>query len=68
MEIDRSESQSSNADLQRIETRQPDSNVNCERLLHLLKQDLEIISTDAGMQIDSRREQLANADWPRIET
>jgi hypothetical protein len=32
------------------------------------KQELAIISTDEGMQIDSSDEQFANADFPRCES
>jgi hypothetical protein len=57
-----------NADSPRIESRQPPSNVNCERLRQRSKQDFGIASIDGGMQIDRSDEQEANEDSPRVKT
>jgi hypothetical protein len=40
----------------------PDSNDKFESAVHEEKQDLQRISTDAGMQIDSRDEQPEKTD------
>jgi hypothetical protein len=47
--------------------RQPTSNVKCERFAQPLKHDPQILSTDAGMQIEGSDEQPEKADAPRIE-
>jgi hypothetical protein len=52
IEIDRSEKQRENADSPRVEMRQPGANAKFARLLQSLKQEMEIVSTDEGMQID----------------
>jgi hypothetical protein len=42
--------------------------VKAERLQQSLKQDLEIVSTDEGIQTDRSCAQFEKADPPRIET
>jgi hypothetical protein len=54
--------------LPRIDSFDPDANVNAESSPQLEKQKSEIVSTDEGMQIDRSDEQLANAEWPRTES
>jgi hypothetical protein len=46
---------------------EPGSNVNFESFSHILKQSLEIKSTDEGIEIDRSDEQFSNADSPRME-
>jgi hypothetical protein len=58
MQIDRRNKHSSNADFPKIETLEPASNVKFERVQQSLKQALEIVSTDEGIQIDSRDEHI----------
>jgi hypothetical protein len=52
----------------RLETRQPGANVRSESFVQSLKQHLQIVSIDQGMQIDFSDEQPSNADSPQIET
>jgi hypothetical protein len=49
------------------ESLHPTSRTRLARLSQWLKQDPEIVSIDAGRQIDRRDEQAANADSPKIE-
>jgi hypothetical protein len=51
-----------------VESRDPDPNVTVERKLQLWKQYLEIVSTDAGMQIDRSDEQAENASCSMFES
>jgi hypothetical protein len=44
---------------------QPDPNVKFERLMHSLKQFLEIVSIDEGIEIERSLEHSMNADSPR---
>jgi hypothetical protein len=67
MQIDSRDEQRQNADLLRIETRLPLSNVTLERLPEPEKQPLGMLSMDEGMQMHSSDEHPENADWPRIE-
>jgi hypothetical protein len=66
-EIVSSDKHPKNADLPSLESLELDSNVNSERLLHLMKQPLDIASIDEGKQIDLSAEQLPNANSPRFE-
>jgi hypothetical protein len=52
MQIDRSEEQPKNAEWPRFEISEPGWNVNLDRFSHELKQLLEIVRTDEGIQID----------------
>jgi hypothetical protein len=40
--------------------------VRFKRLVHRLKQDLEMVSIDEGIQIDWREKQFSTADSPRV--
>jgi hypothetical protein len=44
----------------------PRSNVNVERQRHDLKQSLQRVSTEAGMQIDCNDEQPSNVQAPTV--
>jgi hypothetical protein len=52
MQIDRSDTDHENADVPRVESLLPDSNVKSERFVQLEKQKLESVSMDGGRQID----------------
>jgi hypothetical protein len=56
-----------NADCPKTDIFEPGSNVTFARRLQFLKQDLEIVSIDEGMQIDVSDEQFSKADSPRFE-
>jgi hypothetical protein len=57
MQIERSDEQRESAMAPRDERRPPGSKLNFERLVQPRKQDLEIVSTDAGIQINGSDEQ-----------
>jgi hypothetical protein len=65
--MDLSDRHSANALAPKSDSTQPDSKVIFESFPQDSKQDLEIVSTDAGRQIDLSEEQRANADSPMIE-
>jgi hypothetical protein len=47
---------------------EPGANATFVSNVQLLKQKLEMVSTDEGMQMDLRDRHEANADSPRIES
>jgi hypothetical protein len=57
MQIDVSDSHEKNTDSPRVDSRERLSNITEERFLHMPKQDLEMVSIDAGMEIDGSDEQ-----------
>jgi hypothetical protein len=52
----------------RLETRQPDSNAKIENCLQRLKQELEMVAVDEGIQIDGSGMQSSNGESPRFES
>jgi hypothetical protein len=57
MKSDSSDEHHSNADFPNLVSLQTVANANFESFLQALKQDLEIVSTDEGRQIDSSDQQ-----------
>jgi hypothetical protein len=67
MRMDRSDEQSANARIERIESVGSDSKVKCDKASQPWKQSAGIATIDAGIQIDRSDEQRENAEDPTID-